>query len=384
MLNRNIKLLTWFNFFTDFKLYAPLAIIYFSQVTGSYALGTSIFSAVMLSSAIFEVPTGILSDFLGRKKTLILGALASTLAVVLYAVGGSYLFLLLGAILEGLSRSFYSGNNDALLHDSLKEEGSEKQYHHFLGRLSSMFQLALGVSALVGGFIAQYNFALVFWISVIPQLICFIISLQIKEPKVHQKNESGNVYKHLKEAIYLFLKNPKLRMLSLSGILGYGFGESSFLFRGAFFASIWPIWAIGLASMLSNFGATIGFYISGKVVDRFGAFKVLLIGSTYNRFIDFVSLIFVTPISPLLMSTTSFHYGISSVAKNSLMQKEFSDQQRATMSSLNSFASSIFFAVVSFCLGLLADRLNPVQALLLLESLMIINIYVYWRMFKSN
>ncbi|MDP3733336.1 MAG: hypothetical protein Q8Q91_02225, partial [Candidatus Daviesbacteria bacterium] len=76
MVKRNIRLLTWFNFFTDFKLYGPLAIIYFSQVTGSYGLGTSIFSVVMLSSALFEIPTGILSDFLGRKKTLTLGALA--------------------------------------------------------------------------------------------------------------------------------------------------------------------------------------------------------------------------------------------------------------------------------------------------------------------
>ena len=383
MIKRNIKLLAWFNFFTDFKLYGPLAIIYFSQVTGSYALGTSIFSVVMLSSALFEVPTGILSDFLGRKKTLALGAFSMAIAFFFYAGAFSYLFLLAGAIMEGLSRSLYSGNNEALLHDSLKQVGWEGRYHHFLGKVTSFLHVALAISALLGGIVAQFNFALVFWLSVIPQIICFVLSLQIIEPKIHVKDQSGNVYKHLKESIVLFFKNPKLRMVSLSSILAYGMGEASYQFRGAFFITIWPIWAIGVAGMLSQLGAAVGFYFSGKVIDKFGAFKSLLWGSIYNRLADFVSLIFVSPLSPVVMSTTSLHYGVSNVAKSSLMQKEFTDHQRATMGSLNSFAGSIFFAIIAFALGLLADKLNPVQALILLEILMMVNVYIYWKLFKS-
>ena len=119
-MHRNIKLLTWFNFFTDFKLYAPIAILYFTQITGSFALGMSIFSIAYVTSAIFEVPTGVLSDYIGRKRTVVFGALCSVLCVTLYAIGGSYWMLTLGALLQGLSRAFYSGNNDALLHDTLK------------------------------------------------------------------------------------------------------------------------------------------------------------------------------------------------------------------------------------------------------------------------
>lgn len=383
MIKRNVRLLAWFNFFTDFKLYGPLAIIYFSQVTGSYALGTSIFSAVMISAALFEVPTGVFSDLIGRKKTLALGAFSMAIAIIFYALGFSYLMLVLGAVMEGISRSFYSGNNEALLHDTLKEAGSEKNYHHFLGKLTSFLHVALAISALLGGIIAQFNFALVFWISLMPQIICFVLSLQIIEPKIHAKNESGNIYKHLRESIILFFKNPRLRLLSLSSIFGYGFGEASYQFRGAFFVSIWPLWAIGIAGMLSQLGATVGFYFSGKIIDKFGAFKSLLWGSVYNRLADFVSLIFVSPLSPVVMSTTSLHYGVSNVARSSLMQKEFTDHQRATMGSLNSFAGSIFFAITAFSLGLMADRLNPSQALILLEIFMLVNVYVYWKLFKS-
>jgi MFS family permease len=85
MVKKNIKILTWFNFFTDFKLYAPIAIIYFAQVTGSYALGMSVFSIVFITSAVAELPTGILSDFVGRRKTMIFGALSAVIYSVFYA-----------------------------------------------------------------------------------------------------------------------------------------------------------------------------------------------------------------------------------------------------------------------------------------------------------
>ena len=118
---RNIKLLRWHSFFTDFSLWAPLAIIYFSRITGSYALGLSIFSVTMISSAIFELPTGLISDKQGRVKTLILGAIAFIISAIFYAIGFNYWILFVGAIFQGLGRSFYSGNNDALLYDNLIE-----------------------------------------------------------------------------------------------------------------------------------------------------------------------------------------------------------------------------------------------------------------------
>src|SRR3989338_9127881 len=119
LVHKNIRILAWFNFFSSFRLFAAILIIYFQRVTGSYALGMSIISVVFISTAIFEIPTGIFSDRIGRKNTMILGALSGVLAVVFYAIGISYWILVVGAIFEGLGRSFFSGNNTSLLHDTL-------------------------------------------------------------------------------------------------------------------------------------------------------------------------------------------------------------------------------------------------------------------------
>lgn len=380
---RNIKLLTWFNFFSDFKLYAPLAIIYFSNIAGSYVLGTSILSIAMISSALFEVPTGIFSDLIGRKKTIILGAIASFLAISLYAIGSFYWILALGAILEGLSRSFYSGNNDALLHDSLSEVKMGNKYHHYLGRITSGLQIGLGISALLGSLVVAWNFQAVFWLSAFSQFICLILSLGLIEPKI-KGVLSGNVYKHLKESFIYFIRNPKLRLLSISSVVSFGLGEAAFQFRPAFYAGIWPVWALGIATGLNNFQGVIGFYISGWAIDKFGGLRILMLGAIYNRIISFIALIFASVFSPILLSTTSLHWGISSTAKNSLMQKEFTSHQRATMGSLNSFAGSIFFAIVATFLGLVADKLTPGFALITMEVFLLGNLYIYWKLFKNN
>jgi MFS family permease len=157
-LHKNIKLLAWFNFFLNFRFYAPIAIIYFAKISGSYTLGMSVFSVTMLSSALLEVPTGIFSDRVGRKNTVVLGAISTALSVILYAVGGKYWILIAGALLEGLARSFYSGNNDALLHDSLTENNQIEHYSEFYGKTGSTAQIALAITAIAGSIIANWSF----------------------------------------------------------------------------------------------------------------------------------------------------------------------------------------------------------------------------------
>lgn len=382
-MHKNIKLLTWFNFFTDFKLYAPLAIIYFTQVSGSFALGMSIFSIATISSAFFEIPTGVFSDRIGRRKTVIFGALASVLYALFYAIGHSYWILAIGAIFDGLSQSFYSGNNDALLHDTLSETHEEHKYEEFLGRTSAMFQAALGISALLGGVIATWSFSLIMWLSVIPQLICLFLAFFLIEPKNHSL-QSGNIYNHLKDAYTKFFSNKKLRLLSISSVLGFAFGEAGFQFQSAFYNTLWPVWAIGIAKTLSNIGATLSFHYAGRVIKRFNALRILLIDNIYNRAINTVSTAFPTPLSPLLMSSTSIFFGVTSVAKNALLMREFTNEQRATMGSLNSFAGNIVFGILAFILGLLADSLSPARALLILQIFQLGNLYIYWKLFNHS
>lgn len=377
-IHKNIKILTWFNFLTDFRFYAPIAIIYFAKVTGSYALGMSIFSTVMIASAVFEVPTGIFSDYIGRKNTVILGSIASISCIALYAIGGSYWMLFFGALLEGLSRAFYSGNNDALLHDTLSDIGKRDDYHIYFGKTNSMFQFAGAASAALGGLIATWSFPLLMWLSVLPQIAGLFLAFGIAEPK--KRKGSGNVYSHLKEAVKYFLKNKKLRILSLSNIVGYSTGEAAYHFQAAFFNTLWPLWAVGLARTISSASAALSFYSAGKAINRFKEIPLLIFGNLFGRFLNLSALLFVSIISPILMASTSLLFGTITVARENLLQKEFTENQRATMGSLNSLATSVFFAIFSLAIGFLADKFGGVKALIIINMLQFIPIFLYLKL----
>lgn len=379
-IEKNIKLLSWLNFCTDFVFFAPVAILYFAHVTGSYALGMSIFSLAYVSSAIFEVPTGIVSDLVGRKKTTILGAVSSVLCVALYAAGGSYLVLAVGALLQGLSRAFYSGNNDALLHDTLRETGKENEYHTYLGKTSSMFQIALAIAAVTGGFMAARSYFLVMWASVIPQICALLISTQIVEPKILNK-KSTNIYSHLFESLKYFKQNRKLRLLSIASAIKFGLGESGYFLRSAFIAELWPLWAIGVASSLANIGAAISYYFAGKVINRFKPLWVLNFEVISTRIVNLIALLFPTIVSPALMGISSLTFGVGWVALGSLLQKEFTLTQRATMGSINTLAGNLVFGVFSVLLGVLADWYGARTALIVTNVALFAPLFFYRKIF---
>ncbi len=380
---RNVRLLGWFNFWGDFRPYAPIAILYFAEVSGSFALGMSVYSIAMLAQACFEVPTGIFSDQIGRKRTVVCGAVAAVFSLLSYAVGGSYLALVIGAIFEGLGRAFFSGNNEALLYDTLVESGQVETYQEYLGKTSAMYQVALALSAPLGGLIAAFSFRAVFWLSVLPMVCGLLVSLRLAEPRTHTRSQA-KAFAHLRTAFQKIVHNPRLRSLSVASILSFALSESAWLFRSAFVEMLWPVWALGLAQLLANIGAAIGFYFAGRIIRRFGEFRLLVGGMSVSEGINLFALLVMTVVSPLLMSLNSVFFGVNTVALGGLMQREFTDEQRATMGSLNSFAGSLAFAVCSFLLGAVADRIGPVLALVVATLLVSFPMILYWRVLRER
>lgn len=379
---KNIRILRWHSFFTDFSLWAPLAIIYFSRVSGSYALGLSIFSITMISGAIFELPTGFISDKYGRVKTLIFGDTAFVIASIFYAIGFNFWILVVGAIFQGLGSAFYSGNNDALLYDNLIEAKKTEDFSEHNGKISSMSQISLAISGLLGGIIAYFSFPILMWLSIIPLIICLILSLKLIEIK-KISHQSSNIFIHTKQAFKNFISNFKLRQISLVSIIDFGMGEASWQFRSAFVAIVWPIWAIGIAQILSNIGAAIGFHFSGRIIKKFTDIKILIFNKFVCKTIDLIALNFTTTLFPILMSLTSVLFGVSQVAKNKLLQNEFTHEQRATMGSLNSLFGNIFFAIFAIILGVFADKFGPKNALIF-EALASFSVFIPLYRFKKS
>ncbi len=314
----NIKLLSLFNVFSNFRLYSALVIIYFYQITHSYTLALSIFSVVQVSQGLFEIPFGYYSDKYGRSNCLRAGALASLLSIAFYAIGQNYWLLVIGALFEGISYATFSGNNDALLHESLSESGRKGEYHHEYGKVNSWLELSGFLGIFIGSLLATRSLSLLFTLSIVPRMLAMIISLGFVDPKVTKKTIT-NVTQHLKGSWQIYKNNRKIRLLSLTDIIGY-IGGVTWSFQAAFYNLFLPIWATSMVMSVNFFTSFISFRISGKIIQKYEAMKVLFYSEVYYRVPVLIAFIFPTVSSPFIIAAASSTYGPSVVAKSTILQ----------------------------------------------------------------
>lgn len=376
---RNIKLLGWFNFLTDFRIYTGIAVLYFAEVTGSYTTALSIFSIMVIATSIFEVPTGVISDAIGRKKTIIFGQFFAILALFFYAFSGNQIGFIIGAVLQGLTIALFSGNNTAFLYDTLKENQMIDEFPKLEGRNNAMFQYALAISALLAGIMLLFtSYQPLFILSIVPQVLAFFLSFWLVETKSHSSEIAQHPFSILGNAIKRFLSNARLRKVSFVQMYDYGIDYAVKYLFPLFTATVWAVWLIPIANAVKHLLVALGHNISHWCIRKYGEFFVLKTTKFTNSSLYLFFTSFPTIFSPLVNLVEGFLWGVGSIAQTNLLQRDFSDKERATMGSLVSLGGSIMFAIFAFGLGLIADAYGPATAMVTASLMMFGTFFMYW------
>ena len=117
-MNKNVKLLYGFSFFDPFMIVIPLWVPYLATQGISmrqFMELQAVFAFVILCG---EVPSGLLSDLWGRKKTLLLGSTLKAVSFSLLPLWNSYEGFLFYHLTMGIALSMISGGDVALLYDA--------------------------------------------------------------------------------------------------------------------------------------------------------------------------------------------------------------------------------------------------------------------------
>jgi MFS family permease len=108
---------------------------------------------------IFEVPTGIVADTIGRRTSYLLGTLtlsaASLLYVMLWQIEGPFWAWAAVSLALGLGFTFFSGAVEAWLVDALTATGFTGELEAVFGRGQVVTGIGMLSGSVAGGFIAQ-------------------------------------------------------------------------------------------------------------------------------------------------------------------------------------------------------------------------------------
>lgn len=200
MMEHNIRLIKWNAALMWGRFFVPVLALFYvaSQVSlGEFSIIMSIFALTLL---VFEVPSGVVADLLGKKNALLLSRGLLLVEVFILATSNGFWFFLVAKIISGIGVSLNSGTDESLLYDTLKKLDRTKEYKSILGERSMYAYLSQAITFIIGAFIFTINYKLPAYLSLIPMIVCIFLNFKLIEPypsktKVNLKNSTEHLKK---------------------------------------------------------------------------------------------------------------------------------------------------------------------------------------------
>ncbi|WP_297104919.1 MFS transporter [uncultured Devosia sp.] len=215
-------------------------------------------TAIML-----EMPSGALSDHFDRRWLLVAAPLFKTLTFLFWILAaGSFWLYAAGFMFWSLAQALQSGSREALLYERMEREGRVAQFDKVLGRDNAAEELGIGFGALLGGFVAFYNFDLGLWLSIPPLLLVALLALGLHDGRRGRKGPAADdvvempatYLSHFVDAIGEFRRHANLRFVTTYIAVGLVVFELIEEFDQLYFLAVnLPVWAWGIAGALVEF-----------------------------------------------------------------------------------------------------------------------------------
>ncbi|MBF8280461.1 MAG: Major facilitator superfamily [Candidatus Magasanikbacteria bacterium] len=221
-LKLNPRLLFWAKTLNEVKaLNAVVALFYLSR--GVTIEQIFYFSIVWsLTEIIFEIPTGFLADKFGRKAMMILGGVLQVLSFAATFFAHGFLQFIGVFILMALAYACFSGTEEALLYDSLKELNQEHTMTKENGRLHAARSLAKIFIPALGAFVARdlldWQFNILIAVNVVMAMAALVIMFFFKEPR-HFEDVAAYEIGIFRESIRTIRAEPFLFRAAMNKLL---------------------------------------------------------------------------------------------------------------------------------------------------------------------
>ncbi len=336
------------------RFFIPVLALFYIASQVSLAQFMVIMAIFSFTTLILEVPTGVIADLLGKKKTLLISRLMYVIEIFLIAFFNGFWIFLVAKIISGIGVSFGSGTNSALLYDSLKRLKREDEHKKISGIANSISKVSMAFVFIVGAFLFTINYKLPAIVSLPIVTIGFLLTFLIKEPYISKKEFSlKNSLIHLKEGLKYFKINPYLRYIAFfTFLIGSVISIMLSLSSKYFEVILIPITFIGVISLVMN------------LVSAYTAKKAHLIESHLGEKKSIFSITLVVLFSLFLMSFLFpyfgliFFFGIAlvqgfyEVIISDYVNHHIKSSHRATMLSINNMFDNIGIFILFPLIGL--------------------------------
>lgn len=372
------------SFLKNQTYFVPIIVLFFQDIGLNYQEIFWIFTIGSAFSFLIEIPTGMIADLFGNRKSIIVSKFLIFLSFILFGFAGSFIGLLLANLLYELGKSFRSGTETAYVFnylDDFKDREDNPRYTKIKINQKFFARVSEAIAALLGAFIAyRYGFSWVFFVAAIPALINFIQTLGWK--KLHFDEERSkkipklsSQYKFIKDSINEVFANQNI----LNLILNISFFAAGFAALDKFIQPYMKLSGLDLqyfGLVYSIFLIIVAFLTkyASRIEEKIGSEKIM----NYTSYFALIPLLILSLKLENYWSIGLFFVvlmidNLRSPIANNLFHEQVKAENRATMGSIlelfTSFNKLWFLPVI----GYMADMFDMYAAILVIALIILLN-----------
>jgi MFS family permease len=328
-------------------------------------------SAFSVGTVLFEIPTGVVADTMGRRASFLLSLVVLSSSTLLYVglarVGAGVVLFALVSALMGLGFTFYSGAMEAWLVDGVRHYG-------FDGNLDSVFsrgQIVSGAAMLTGtvggGVLGQVDLALPFVIRAGLLVVLFGLAFRgmhdvgFQPHRVSWRQVPAAAANVASEGVRFGWGHRSLRLLMVGGAIQDGFFFWAWYAWQPYFLELLQsdaVWVAGVVAALLAISMMMGNAIVEVVMRWCGRRTTLFLwtGAVYTVALVGVGAVdaFLPALGLLFLGGVAM--GVQIPVSQAFIHEVVPTQQRATVVSFGSMISGAGGVAGQSGLGALAER----------------------------
>ena len=332
-------------------------------------------AAFTAGMVVFEVPTGVVADWLGRRASFILGAatLLITTAAYLglwYWEAGLVWWIVVSALI-GLGFTFFSGATEAWLIDALTATGFDGGTEDVFGKGQTATGAATLVGTVAGGFLGTISLGIpyvvrsVLLIGVIIAAYVWMHDLGFEPKRAESLRREVRVI--LRNSIEHGLKNRPIRMFMFGAPFAFGvmiwvfyafqpyllelFGNPDATYLAGIAAAIFAVAQMAGGALVGRVRRLVArrtTVIIAEIVLSGAALVAVGLASAFQEPAGFW-------VAISLLAVTATLWALSGPMQQAYMNEVIPSQQRATVLSFSSLMGSAGGVVIQPTLGKVAD-----------------------------
>lgn len=148
-------------------------------------------SVFHVASLLFEVPSGVISDVFGRKKSMVLSQCMMLVSSLLMLVSDSMAEVLPAMVFSAFGYNFASGTRESLAYETLKAEGREAEYDGYASTDMMLYTFFSSLATLCAGAALALGYRRAYLVDIGLGVVCLMSALRLRDVGYAAAGEEG-------------------------------------------------------------------------------------------------------------------------------------------------------------------------------------------------